>query len=225
MNFSQLYLDGRWQAPAGRNRIDVLSASTEEVIGSIPEGTCEDVDRAVEAARRAFDCWSQTSGEERAGWLEKLSAALKDRADQLAKTIAMEVGTPISMAAAVQAGLPINVTASYAQILREAKFEHEIGNSLVLREPVGVVGAITPWNYPLHQIVAKIAPAIAAGNTVVLKPSEVAPLNANLFLRILAEAGVPNGVVNLVHGTGPVVGEAISAHPGIDMVSFTGSTA
>src|SRR5579883_2062987 len=126
MNFTELYINGRWQAPAGRNKIDVLSASTEEVIGTIPEGTPEDVDRAVEAARRAFDGWSQTSREERASWLEKLSAALKDRADQLAQTIAMEVGTPISMATAVQAGLPINVTASYAQILRDAKFEHEI---------------------------------------------------------------------------------------------------
>ncbi|HLH40811.1 MAG TPA: aldehyde dehydrogenase family protein [Bryobacteraceae bacterium] len=223
MNFTELYINGRWQAPAGRNKIDVLSASTEEVIGTVPEGTPEDVDRAVEAARRAFDGWSQTSREERASWLEKLSAALKDRADQLAQTIAMEVGTPISMATAVQAGLPINVTASYAQILRDAKFEHEIGNSLVVREPVGVAGAITPWNYPLHQIMAKVAAALAAGCTVVLKPSEIAPLNAMLLAETCMAIGLPAGVLNIVTGYGPVVGEAIARHPGVDMVSFTGS--
>ena len=223
MNFSELYISGQWHAPAGRNKIDVLSASTEEVIGSIPDGTSEDVDRAVSAARGALDGWSQTSREERASWLEKLSAALKDRCDHIAKTIAMEVGTPISMATAVQAGLPINVTASYAQILRDAKLEHEIGNSLVVREAVGVVGAITPWNYPLHQIMAKVAPALAAGCTVVLKPSEVAPLNAMILAEICMAIGLPAGVLNIVTGYGPVVGEAIAKHPGVDMVSFTGS--
>ena len=223
MNFPELYIDGRWQAPAGKKKIDVFSASTEEVIGSIPEGTPEDIDRAVDAARRAFDPWSDTPREERAQWLEKLAAALKERTDQIAKTIAMEVGSPISIATSIQAGLPVAVTAGYASLLREAKLEHEIGNSLVVREAVGVVGAITPWNYPLHQIMAKVAPALAAGCTVVLKPSELAPLNATLLAEACLAIGLPAGILNIVTGYGPVVGEAIASHPQVDMVSFTGS--
>jgi aldehyde dehydrogenase (NAD+) len=223
MKFSELYLDGQWQRPAATRKIDVLSASTEEVIGSIPEGTPEDVNRAVKAAARAFETWSQTSREERAGWLDKLAAALKDRTEQIARTIAMEVGSPISIATSIQAGLPVAVTSSYANLLREAKLEQEIGNSLVVREPVGVAGAITPWNYPLHQIMAKVAPALAAGCTVVLKPSELAPLNAMLLAEACIEIGLPPGVLNIVTGYGPVVGEAIASHPQVDMVSFTGS--
>ncbi len=223
MNFSELYIDGRWQASRGSKKIDVLSASTEEGIGSIPEGTPEDVNRAAEAARRAFDSWSEMPREERAQWLEKLAAALKERTEQIAKTIAMEVGSPISIATSIQAGLPVTVTSSYANLLREAKLEHEIGNSLVVREPAGVVGAITPWNYPLHQIMAKVAPALAAGCTVVLKPSELAPLNAMLLAEACIAIGLPAGVLNIVTGYGPVVGEAIASHPLIDMVSFTGS--
>ena len=223
MNFSELYIDGRRQAPASTKKIDVLSASTEEVIGSIPEGTAADVDKAAAAARRAFDSWNNTPREERAQWLEKLAAGLKERGDQIAKTIAMEVGSPISIATSIQAGLPVVVTSGYANILREAKLEHEIGNSLVVREAYGVVGAITPWNYPLHQIMAKVAPALAAGCTVVLKPSEVAPLNAMLLAEACVAIGLPAGVLNIVTGYGPVVGEAIASHPQIDMVSFTGS--
>ncbi len=223
MNFSELYIDGRWQASSGSKKIDVLSASTEEVIGSIPEGTPDDVHRAAQAARKAFDSWSETPREERAQWLEKIAAALKDRSEQIAKTIASEVGSPISIATAIQAGLPVNVTSSYANLLREAKLEHEIGNSLVVREPAGVVGAITPWNYPLHQIMAKVAPALAAGCTVVLKPSEVAPLNAMLLAEACIAIGLPAGVLNIITGYGPVVGEAIATHPLVDMVSFTGS--
>ncbi len=224
MNFTELYIDGRWQAPAGKGKIDVLSASTEEVIGSIPEGTAEDVNRAAAAARRAFDGgWGETSREERVGWLEKIAAALKERTEQIAKTIAMEVGSPIGFSTMIQAGLPVTVTSSYAQILRDAKLEHEIGNSLIVREPVGVVGAITPWNYPLHQIMAKVAPALAAGCTVVLKPSEVAPLNAMLLAEACLAIGLPRGVLNIVTGYGPVVGEAIATHPQVDAVSFTGS--
>jgi acyl-CoA reductase-like NAD-dependent aldehyde dehydrogenase len=224
MRYAELYIDGRWQRPAGTKSIEVLSASTEEVIGSIPEGTPEDVNRAVIAARRAFDGeWGSTSAEERASWLDKLAAALKDRAEQIAKTIAMEVGSPLSIATSIQAGLPVAVTASYAKLLREAKLEHEIGNSLVVREPVGVAGAITPWNYPLHQIMAKVAPALAAGCTVVLKPSELAPLNAMLLAEAFMAIGLPAGVLNIVTGYGPVVGEAIATHPQVDMVSFTGS--
>lgn len=220
----QLYIDGTWQTPSVPGLIDVLSASTEEVIGRIPEAAAEDVDRAAEAARRAFDgAWGETSAEERAQWIEKLAAALKDRMKAIARTIAEEVGTPIVMATSVQAGLPVMVTSSYAGLIREAKLEEEIGNSLIVREPVGVVGAITPWNYPLHQIMAKVAPALAAGCTVVLKPSEVAPLNAFLLAEAAESIGLPPGVLNIVTGTGPVVGEAIAKHPLIDMVSFTGS--
>ena len=223
MHFPDLFIDGRWQPSAGSQKIDVLSASTEEVIGSIPEGTPEDVNRAADAARRAFDSWSETPIEERAQWLEKIAAALKDRAEQIAKTIAMEVGSPISIATSIQAGLPVAVTAGYAKTLREAKLEQEIGNSLVVREPAGVVGAITPWNYPLHQIMAKVAPALAAGCTVVLKPSELAPLNAMLLAEACIAIGLPAGVLNIVTGYGPVAGEAIASHPLIDVVSFTGS--
>ena len=182
------------------------------------------MDQAVRAARAAFDNgWSQTAVAERAEWLRKLSGALKERGEAIAKTIAQEVGSPITMATQVQAGLPVMVTAGYAQLISELKLEQEIGNSLVVREPYGVVGAITPWNYPLHQIMAKVAPALAAGCTVVLKPSEVAPLNAFLLAEACQSIGLPAGVLNIVTGYGPVVGEAIAAHPMVDMVSFTGS--
>jgi aldehyde dehydrogenase (NAD+) len=223
-HYRDLYIGGDWRAPDGKGSIDVVSASTEEVIGSIPEGTAEDVDRAARAARAAFDNgWSQTSVQERAEWLLKLAGALKERSEEIAKTIAREVGSPMSMSTPVQAGLPVMVTASYAQAITEIKFEQEIGNSLVVREPYGVVGAITPWNYPLHQIMAKVAPALAAGCTVVLKPSEVAPLNAFLLAEACLAIGLPKGVLNIVTGFGPVVGEAIASHPMVDMVSFTGS--
>ena len=220
----QLYLDGAWQTPLSPGLIDVLSASTEEVIGRVPEGSPSDVDRAAEAARRAFDGhWGATNAAERADWVEKLAGALKDRMKAVAKTIAEEVGSPIVMATNIQAGLPVMVTLSYAGLIREAKLEEEIGNSLIVREPVGVVGAITPWNYPLHQIMAKVAPALAAGCTVVLKPSEVAPLNAFLLAEACDAIKLPAGVLNLVTGFGAVVGEAIATHPLVDMVSFTGS--
>jgi len=219
-----LYIGGTWANPSGAGSIDVVSASTEEVIGSVPEGAAEDVDTAALAARAAFDNgWSQTTVAERSDWLRKLSGALKDRTDRVANIIAQEVGSPISMATSIQAGLPVLVTNSYAQLISEAKLEQELGNSLVVREPFGVVGAITPWNYPLHQIMAKVAPALAAGCTVVLKPSEVAPLNAFLLAEACESIGLPNGVLNIVTGYGPVAGEAIATHPLVDMISFTGS--
>jgi betaine-aldehyde dehydrogenase len=219
-----LYIGGKWKPAAGTGSINVLSASTEEVIGSVPEGTPQDVDVAARAARAAFDDgWGQTTVQERAEWLRKLANALKERGELIANTIAQEVGSPLSMAASIQAGLPVVVTNSYAQLITEVKLEQEINNSLVVREPFGVVGAITPWNYPLHQIMAKVAPALAAGCTVVLKPSEVAPLNAYLLAEACEAVGLPAGVLNIVTGYGPVVGEAIASHPMIDMVSFTGS--
>lgn len=224
MRYQQVYIDGAWRTPAGRDLIAVISPATGEAIGCVPAGLPEDVDRAAEAARRAFDSdWGRSTREERADWLDKLGAELEKRAPDIARTISQEVGTPISVSTSIQAGLPVSVTKSYAKLIRETVLEEEIGNSLVVREPAGVVGAITPWNYPLHQIMAKVAPAIAAGCTIVLKPSEVAPLNAFLLAEAAQEIGLPAGVLNIVSGAGVPVGEAIASHPLIDMVSFTGS--
>jgi acyl-CoA reductase-like NAD-dependent aldehyde dehydrogenase len=220
----KLYIDGQWVPSTGTGSIDVVNASTEEVMGRIPDGTAEDVDRAVAAAKAAFDSWSQTSPAERGKFVQGLADALGARNQEIAETICGEVGMPMFLSQMIQAGLPAAVAGSYVGILDEFAFEEQIGNSLVIKEPVGVVGCITPWNYPLHQIIAKVAPAIAAGCTVVLKPSEVAPLNAFILADIMDGLGLPAGVFNLVTGTGPVVGEAIAAHPDVDMVSFTGST-
>jgi acyl-CoA reductase-like NAD-dependent aldehyde dehydrogenase len=220
----RLFIDGAWVPSTGQGRIEVRNASTEEVIGTVPEGTAEDVDRAARAARRAFEQWSQTGVEERAQCLDRINQGLAARIDVIARLIAAEVGMPMTMATAIQAGLPIMTSGQMAHIVREFPFEEEVGNSLVVREPVGVVGCITPWNYPLHQVVNKVAPALAAGCTVVLKPSEVAPFTAFVLAEIVEEAQLPAGVFNLVTGTGPVVGEAIATHPEVDAVSFTGST-
>jgi len=220
----QQYIGGDWVPSTGDERIDVVNAATEEVIGRVPAGTSDDVDRAVAAAAAAFADWSEASVEERAGALERLHAGIEERAKELAELISAEMGAPLKIAQRIQVGLPMMVLASYPQILREFAFEEEIGNSLVVREPVGVVGAITPWNYPLHQVVAKVAPALAAGCTIVLKPSEIAPLSVYAFAEIVDAIGLPPGAFNLVCGTGPVVGEAIARHPRVDMVSFTGST-
>ncbi|MBL8292327.1 MAG: aldehyde dehydrogenase family protein [Bryobacterales bacterium] len=219
----QLFINGTWRTPAGPGLIDVESASTQQTIGRVPEGGAADIDAAAEAAEHAFHSWSETTVEERAGWLDKIGNALEARASDIARTIAEEVGSPITMATSIQAGLPTLVTKSYAKLIRETALEETIGNSLIVREPVGVVGAITPWNYPLHQIMAKVAPALAAGCTVVLKPSELAPLNAFILAEICESIQLPAGVLNVVTGYGPVVGEAIATHPLIDMVSFTGS--
>ncbi|HKY75872.1 MAG TPA: aldehyde dehydrogenase family protein, partial [Acidimicrobiia bacterium] len=219
-----IYIDGAWVPSGGTGTIDVYGAATEEVVGRIPDGVAADVDRAVAAAKAAFPAWSTTAPEERAKHLQRIQEGLFARQDELAQLIATEVGMPLKLAAMIQVGLPSAQVGNYAQILRDFRFEEEIGNSLVVREPIGVVGCITPWNYPLNQIIAKVAPALAAGCTVVLKPSEVAPLNAFLLADVIDEAGLPAGVFNLVSGVGPVVGEAIAAHPDVDMVSFTGST-
>ncbi len=222
-NRDRLYIDGRWTAPAGTKTIAVVSPSTEESIGRVPEGTPQDVDAAADAARRAFEPWAATAPAERAAFLSKIHEGLKARADEIGRTIAAEVGMPLKLATRIQAGSPIYTFSMYARMLADFRFEERVGNSIVLREPVGVVGAITPWNYPLHQIAAKVAPALAAGCTVVLKPSEVAPLNAFILAEVAHAAGLPKGVLNLVTGYGPVVGEAIARHPEVDMVSFTGS--
>ncbi|WP_320064449.1 aldehyde dehydrogenase family protein [Micromonospora sp. RTGN7] len=222
---TDFYLDGHWVSASPGQSLPVHNPATEQVIATVPAGTAADVDRAVAAARAAFDGWAATAPADRSAHLDRLHAALTARADEIARTVAAELGTPLKVAVRVQAGLPLTVLRGYVDLAARPPAEQTVGHSLVVREPVGVVGAITPWNYPLHQVVAKLAPALAAGCTVVLKPSELTPLVAYLLFDAVHEAGFPPGVVNLVTGTGPVVGEAIAAHPGIDMVSFTGSTA
>jgi acyl-CoA reductase-like NAD-dependent aldehyde dehydrogenase len=221
--YDKHYYDGVWQPSTGSETIPVISSATEAEIARVPRGTAADVDRAVTAARRGFESWSRLNVDDRAQWLEKLAAAMKTRAPQLAEAISHEVGTALGYATKVQVEFPIMMIGMNAKFIREAKLQEELGNSLIIKEPVGVVGCITPWNYPLHQIVCKIAPAFAAGCTVVLKPAELAPLSAFFLAEAAHEIGLPRGVFNVVSGSGRVVGEAIVAHPGIDMISFTGS--
>ena len=223
-NHDKLFINGSWVASAGRERLDVISPSSEERIGSIPDGTAQDADAAVRAARGAFDAWGATPAAERAALLQKVHEGMKARSEEIGRMIATEVGMPIKLATRIQAGSPTFTFGMYAKLLGSFAFEEKVGNSLVLREPVGVVVAITPWNYPLHQIACKVAPALAAGCTVVLKPTEIAPLNAFILAEIIEAAGIPKGVFNLVTGTGPGIGEALVNHPEVDMISFTGST-
>ncbi len=219
-----IFIGGEWVEPEGTETLEVTNSTTEEAMGRIPACTASDADQAVRAARDAFDSWSQTSREERAGYLSAISAGLGERIDEIAATISQELGMPLTLSKMIQAGLPIGQFGAMPGLMEEVAWEEEIGNSRVLREPAGVLGAITPWNYPLNQIACKVAPALAAGCTVVLKPSEIVPLNAFILAEVIEAAGLPAGVFNLVTGTGPVVGEAIAGHPGVDMVSFTGST-
>ena len=220
----EIYIDGAWVPSQGEGSIDVFDSTDGSVIGRIPAGTAADVDAAAKAARAAFDGWAATSAEERAKFCTRIAEGLGARMDEIGTLVTREAGMPKWLSTLVQAGLPVNSFTMAAQIAENFEYETEVGNSLVVREPVGVVGCITPWNYPLHQIAAKVAYAMAAGCTVVLKPSEVAPLDAYVLAEVVNDAGLPAGVFNLVTGTGAEVGEAISAHPLIDMVSFTGST-
>src|ERR687892_1436094 len=220
----KLYIDGAWVPSQGTGTIDVFDSTNGEVIATIPSGSAADVDRAVAAARAAFATWSATTPEERAKALTRVGEGLAARMDEIGTVVTREAGMPKWLSLMIQAGLPINSFNTAAQVAESYEYESRVGNSLVVSEPVGVVGCITPWNYPLHQISAKVAYAIAAGCTVVLKPSEVAPLDAFILAEVIHDAGLPAGVFNLVTGTGPVVGEAIAAHPLVDMVSFTGST-
>ncbi len=224
MHTDSLYINGQWVPSTGAGRIDVVNASTEEVIDSVPQGTAEDVDRAVRAASDAFESWSTTSAAERAKFLRAIAEGIQARSAELVETVSKEVGSPVWFSQLAQVGLPGIDVASVADIIENYQFEETVGSSLVVKEPVGVVGCITPWNYPLHQITAKIAPALAVGCTVVLKPSEVAPLNAFILAEIIDSAGLPEGVFNLVTGYGTEVGEALASHPRVDMISFTGST-
>src|SRR3954453_16151558 len=220
----KLYIGGEWVSPAGSETLEVIDSTTEQVMGRVPAGTRADVDRAVEAARAAFEVWSQVPLDDRVAACAAIGQQLGARSAEIAALIAREVGMSVELATMIQAGLPTMDFASMPEVAERTQWEERVGNSLVVREPVGVVGCITPWNYPLHQIAAKVAPALAAGCTVVVKPSEVTPLNAFVLAEIIESLGLPPGIFNLVPGLGPVVGEAMAAHPGIDMISFTGST-
>ncbi|MFE7046078.1 aldehyde dehydrogenase family protein [Streptomyces atratus] len=220
-----MYIGGEWRAAAGTDLIAVVDPADEQVIAHVPAGTAEDVDAAVSAAREALPAWAATPPAERAVKIAALRDVLVARKDEIAETVTAELGAPLPFSQKVHAGVPILVAGSYAELAASYAFEEKVGNSTVYAEPVGVVGAITPWNYPLHQIVAKVAPALAAGCTVVLKPAEDTPLTAQLFAEAVHEAAIPAGVFNLVTGLGPVAGQALAEHGGVDLVSFTGSTA
>ncbi len=223
-----LYIDGAWRDSASSEALDVVNPATEQVIDTVPAGAAEDVDAAVAAAAAALPAWSALAPGQRVTHLTKALELFDARVDDIAAELTRDMGAPAVFARRVQAGLPALMFRTYIDLVEETGERYfggeRVGNSLIVREPVGVVGAITPWNYPLHQIVLKVVPALLAGNTVVLKPSEVAPLSAYALTEVFHEAGLPAGVFNLVSGTGPVVGEAIAAHPRVDMVSFTGST-
>lgn len=223
-DFRKFFIDGAWVAPAGRRELDVINPATEESVGKILLGAPEDVDAAVKAARRAFESFSQTSREEKIALFERIIKVFQSNMPRLAKAISDEMGAPMKLALNAQAGSGLGHFATTLAVLKDFEFEEQLGNTRITREPIGVCGLITPWNWPINQISCKVAPALAAGCTVVLKPSEIAPLSAHVFAEILEEAGVPKGVFNMVDGDGPGVGEAISRHPDIDMVSFTGST-
>lgn len=218
------YINGAWHKAQATAVFEVHDASTEEVMATVPQGTAAEATQAVLAARAAFPAWSALSVEQRCVFIDKIVAGLKARSDEMATAIAREVGMPIKLAKMVQVGGPVFNWGNAAKVARAYQYEEKVGNSLVVREPIGVVGCITPWNFPLNQITLKVAPALAAGCTVVLKPSEIAPVNAMILAEIIHAAGLPAGVFNLVNGLGPVVGEVLASHPEVDMVSFTGST-
>ena len=220
----RIYVDGAFIPSTGTGTLPVTNPFTEEVIGHVPEGTVEDVDRAARAAARALPEWAATSLDDRVKACTAIAEGLKARAQEVALAAATEMGAPWQLAVIAQAGLPIIDFASMADVVSQVEWERRSGNSVLVRQPVGVVGAITPWNYPLHQIAAKVAPALTAGCTIVVKPSELVPGVAYLLAEIIDSTGLPPGVFNLIPGTGPVVGEAIVRHELVDMVSFTGST-
>lgn len=223
-NYDAIYIDGQWIPSDGKKTLSVFDSTNEEVMATIPDGTASDVTKAAKAAKAAFVSWSTTPPATRAKYLTAISDALAARMDEISSAITRETGMSKMLSNMIQVGLPIGSFKQAAVLAESFEFEKQVGTSLIVREPIGVVGCITPWNYPLHQIAAKVAFALASGCTVVLKPSEVAPIDAFMLAEIIHEAKLPAGVFNLVTGTGPVVGEAISASPDIDMISFTGST-
>ena len=220
----EFYIDGQWVKPSGSRTLGVIDPSNEEVFATIALGEQADVDKAVAAARAAFPAFAATSKAERLALMRRLAEAYKKRYDDIANILSREMGAPKELAHRAQAAMGTAHLAKMIETLENFEFEELRGTTLIAKEPIGVVGMITPWNWPLNQIMCKVAPALAAGCTMVLKPSEIAPLNALIFAEAMEEAGVPKGVFNLVNGDGPTVGEAISRHPGVDMVSFTGST-
>jgi len=222
--YLKFYINGEWVDPIEKRSLDVDNPTTEQVSGQIAIGSSADVDRAVEAARKAFITWSQTSREERLEVLGNILTEYQKRASDLADAVTEEMGAPASLAAGPQVGLGLGHLATAIDVLKNFQFEEQHGSTLVVKEPIGVCGLITPWNWPINQIAVKVYPALATGCTLVIKPSEVAPYSAQIFTEIIDAAGVPAGVYNLVYGDGPGVGAALSSHPDIDMVSFTGST-
>ena len=222
--YNKFYINGEWVQPAGRSTLDVINPATEEAFATISMGTAEDVDAAAKAARAAFPVWSQSTVEERLTVIKNIIAGIKARGEELALAISNEMGAPLGMAKTAQLGSGLGHFMAIIPILENFTFEEVRGTTKVVKEPAGVCGFITPWNWPLNQIACKVAPAIAAGCTIVLKPSEIAPVSAYILAEIIADSGLPAGAFNLVNGDGPEVGSAISAHPEIDLVSFTGST-
>jgi aldehyde dehydrogenase (NAD+) len=220
----QFYIDGKWVSPTAPHDFEVINPATEEPIATISLGSAADVDKAMAAAKRAFESYSESTVEERIAFLQRIVEVYKAKSEEMAQTISQEMGAPIALSRAAQAPAGLGHLLEVVKVLGQFKFEDLKGSTLMRKEPIGVCGLITPWNWPMNQIVAKVAPALAAGCTVVLKPSEMAPLSAYLFAQILHEAGLPPGVFNLVNGDGPTVGAAISSHPDVAMVSFTGST-
>lgn len=223
-NRMKFYIDGAWVDPAVMKTVPVINPATEEKMYDVAVGSKADVDKAVAAARKAFETFSVTTREQRIELLGKIIEAYKARAKDIAAAISDEMGAPIPMAERAQAGAGLGHLMSTLQVLKDYHFEEKVGSAVVVREPIGVVGMITPWNWPLNQIACKVAPAIAAGCTMILKPSEFTPTSALIFAEVMHAAGVPKGVFNLINGLGPEVGVAMSEHPGIDMISFTGST-
>ncbi|KQZ27127.1 aldehyde dehydrogenase family protein [Caulobacter sp. Root1472] len=223
-DYLKFYIDGQWVEPKGSKTVDVINPATETAAGRVTLGTAEDVDLAVRAARKAFASYSQTSREERVDLLERIIAEYQKRFEDMAKAITEEMGAPSWLAQRAQAAMGIAHVQTALQVLKDYRFEEDRGATRLVKEPIGVCAFITPWNWPINQIACKVAPALATGCTMVLKPSEVAPFSAWVWTEILAAAGVPAGVYNLVNGDGPTVGAALSSHPEVDMVSFTGST-
>ena len=221
---TQFYINGEWVDPVDPKHLDVINPATEETIGKIAMGNSTDVDKAVAAAKEAFESFSQTSKEERLALMGKIIEVYQSRYDEIAETISSEMGAPLWLSKAAQAATGAGHFGTFMEVLKNYNFDEDKGTTRLRKEPVGVCGLITPWNWPINQIACKVAPALAAGCTMVLKPSEVSPLNAIIFAEVLHEAGVPAGVFNLVNGDGLSVGEAMSSHPDIDMMSFTGST-
>jgi aldehyde dehydrogenase (NAD+) len=223
-DYLKFYIDGQWVQPKGSQTVDVINPATETAAGRVTLGAAEDVDIAVRAARKAFPSFSQTSREERVDLLERIIAEYQKRFEDMAKAITEEMGAPSWLAQRAQAAMGIAHVQTALQVLKDYRFEEDRGTTRLVKEPIGVCAFITPWNWPINQIACKVAPALATGCTMVLKPSEVAPFSAWVWTEILAAAGVPAGVYNLVNGDGPTVGAALSSHPEVDMVSFTGST-